>query len=61
MTALVVPFLGQLADAGWSQQPNSGESLGPSQNVQQPAPTVAPPEEHLFGDWGGAGPPWASI
>ena len=36
-----------------AQQPNSGVSLGPSQNIQQPAPAVAPPEEHVFGDWGG--------
>lgn len=41
--------------AAWAQQQqsNTGVSIGPSQNLQQTTPTVAPPEEHLFGTWGG--------
>ncbi len=45
--------------AGWAQAVNSGNSIGPSQEVAQPkaptqaAPAVQPSVEHLFGNWGG--------
>jgi len=51
--ALLVLSLTALPQQVLAQEANTGVSLGPSQNVQQPAPAVAPAEERLFGDWGG--------
>lgn len=51
------PLMLALTTPGVAQEPNSGVSIGPSQQLSQTpqgAPNPAIPQvEHLFGDWGG--------